>query len=62
MQQCAVYILYFIADLLNMFRVPFAPVIRSTGSCSRRSLEPVICHDRLDGVASNPLESIVGGY
>jgi hypothetical protein len=58
MQQCAVYILYFIANLLHMFRVPFIPIIRSKGNCSRRPLVLVICHDKLDGVASNPLESI----
>jgi hypothetical protein len=32
MQQCAVYILYFTENLLHMFRVPFTPIIRSTGS------------------------------
>jgi hypothetical protein len=58
MQQFAVYILYFTADLLYMFRVPFTPIIRSAGNCSRRPLVRVICHDRLDGVASNPIESI----
>jgi hypothetical protein len=58
MQQCAVYILYFTANLLYMFRMPFTRTIRSTGSCSRRPLVQVTCHDRLNGVASNPLESI----
>jgi hypothetical protein len=58
MQQCAVYILYFTANLLYMFRVPFTPIIRSTGNCSRRPLVKVIYHDRLDGVANNPLENI----
>jgi hypothetical protein len=58
MQQCAGYIIYFTANLLYMFRVPFTLIIRSTGSCSRRSLVQVICHDRLDGVASSSLESI----
>jgi hypothetical protein len=38
MQQCAVYILYFTANLLYMCRVPFTPIIRSTGNCSRRPL------------------------
>jgi hypothetical protein len=58
MKQCAVHILYFIAHFLYMFRVPFAPIIRSTGNCSRRPLVNVICHERLDGVANNPLEHI----
>jgi hypothetical protein len=58
MQQCAVYILYFTAKLLYMFRVPFTPIIRSTGNCSRRPLVQVICRDRLEGAASNPLKSI----
>jgi hypothetical protein len=42
MQQCAVYILYFTASLLYMFRVPFTPIIMSTGNCSRRPLVQVI--------------------
>jgi hypothetical protein len=58
MQQCAVYILYFTAKLLYMFRVPFTPIIRSTGNCSHRPLVQVICHDRLEGAASSLLESI----
>jgi hypothetical protein len=32
MQQWAVYILYFTAKILYMFRVPFTPIIRSTGT------------------------------
>jgi transglutaminase-like putative cysteine protease len=32
MQQCAVYILYFTTELLYLFRVPFTPIIRSTGT------------------------------
>jgi hypothetical protein len=58
MQQCAVYILYFTENLLYMFRVPFTPIIRNKENCSRRPLVQVICHGRLDGAASNPLESI----
>jgi hypothetical protein len=58
MQQCAVYILYLTAKLLNIFRVPFTPIIRDTRNCSRRPLVQVICRDRLEGAASNPLESI----
>jgi hypothetical protein len=57
-QQCAVYILYFTAKLLYMFRVPFTSVIRSTGNCSRRPLVQVVCHGRLEGAASNPLKTI----
>jgi hypothetical protein len=60
MQQCAVYILYFTANLLYMFRVSFTPIIMSTGICSRSPLVQVTCHGRLDGVASNPLECIHG--
>jgi hypothetical protein len=58
MQQCIVYILYFTAKLLYVFRVPFTPIIRSTGNCSCRPLVQVICHDSLEDAASNPLESI----
>jgi hypothetical protein len=43
--------------LLYMFRVPITPNIKSTGNCSRRPLVQVICRDRLEGAASNPLES-----
>jgi hypothetical protein len=39
-----------------MFRVPFTPIISSTGNCSRRPLVQALCRDRLDGVASNPLK------
>jgi hypothetical protein len=60
MQKCAVDILHFTANLLYMFRVPFTPIIRSTGNFSRRPLVQVICHDRLDGVAINQLQSIHG--
>jgi hypothetical protein len=56
MQQRTVYILYFIANLLHMFRVPFTPII-STGNCSCRTLVQVICHERFDGVDNNQLES-----
>jgi hypothetical protein len=49
------YILYFTADLLYMFRVPFTPIIKSTGNCSR-PLVQALCRDRLDGVAINPLK------
>jgi hypothetical protein len=58
MQQCAAYILYFTVKLLYMFRVPFTPIIRSTGNCSRRPLVQVVCRDRLEGAASNPLQTI----
>jgi hypothetical protein len=58
MQQCAVYILYFTANLLYMFRVPFTPLIRSTGNCSRRPLVQVICRNWLGGAAGNALNSI----
>jgi hypothetical protein len=58
MQQCAVYILYFPAKLLYMFRVPFTLIIRSTGNCRCKLLVQVICRDRLEGAASNPLESM----
>jgi hypothetical protein len=34
-------------------------MIRSAGNCSRRPLVQVTCRHRLDGVASNPLESIL---
>jgi hypothetical protein len=54
-QQCTVYFLYFTANLLHMFRVPFTPII-STGNCSHRPLVQVVCRDKLDGVASNPLK------
>jgi hypothetical protein len=57
MQQCTVCILYFTANLLYMFRVPFTPII-GTGNSSCRPLVQVLCCDRLDGLASNPLESI----
>jgi hypothetical protein len=58
MQLCAVYILYFTANLLYMFRVPFTPIIRSTGNCSRRPLVQVICHDMQAGAVTNPLGRI----
>jgi hypothetical protein len=58
LQQCTVYILYFTAKLLYMFRVSFTPIIRGTGNCSRRPLVQVICRNRLEGAASNPLKSI----
>jgi hypothetical protein len=57
-QHYAVCILYFTAKLLYIFRVPFAPIIRSTGNCSRRPIVQVICRDKLEGVATYTLESI----
>jgi hypothetical protein len=54
--QCMFFIS--LQKLLYMFRVPFTPIIKSTGNCSRRPLVQVICHDRLESAASNPLESI----
>jgi hypothetical protein len=58
MQQCAVYIFHFTAKLLYMFRVPFTPIIRSTGKCGRIPLVQVICRDSLEGATGNPLKSI----
>jgi hypothetical protein len=58
MQQCAICILYFTANLLHMFRVPFTPIIRSAANCSRKPLVQAVCRDRLDGVASNTLEGV----
>jgi hypothetical protein len=58
MQQCTVHILYITAYLLYTFQVPFTPIIRSTGNCSHRPLVQIIRRNRLDGVASNPFESI----
>jgi hypothetical protein len=54
----SIYILFFTANLLYMFRVPLTPIIRSTGTCSRRPLVQVIYRGRLDCVASSPLGSI----
>jgi hypothetical protein len=48
----------FTAKLLYMFQVPFTPITRSTGNCSRTPLVQVICRDRLEGAASNPLKTI----
>jgi hypothetical protein len=42
MQQCTVYVLYSTVNLLYIFRVPFTPIIRSTGHCSRRQFLQVI--------------------
>jgi hypothetical protein len=50
-------IYYFTANLLYICRVPFTHIM-STSNCSRRPLVQVIRHDRLDGVTSDPLESI----
>jgi hypothetical protein len=52
MQQCAVYILYFTANSLYMFRVSFTAIIMNTENCSPRPLVQVLCRVRLDGVAS----------
>jgi hypothetical protein len=43
--------------LLYMFRVPFTPIIRSIGNCSRQPLVQVTCRDRLEVVSRDPLES-----
>jgi hypothetical protein len=36
----------------------FTPIIMSTGNCSRRPLVQVICRNRQEGAASNPLKGI----
>jgi hypothetical protein len=50
----------FYCKLLYVFRVPFTPIIRSTGNCSLRPPVQAICRDTLDGVACNPLERVHG--